>query len=496
LSETVERPLVVASLTEPPSPDGEAIRRLAGRADWLEVRADLVGEVDPDWLRQSFPGRLLYTLRSRAEGGRFSAARGRRQDRLVSAAARFDLLDLEGDRDLTPELLDAVPAERRIVSWHGAAADLASLRGRFDHFAKTPAAHYKLVPRAASPGDELPTLVLLRDLRRDDVTLFAAGESAAWTRVVAPHLGSRLLYGSATESPAAPGQLSIDRLERDWGLPSLRPISRLMGVVGAPALHSLSPRLHSAAHRALGIDALYVPFEAEHFGDFWIEIVESEVLGRLGLPLVGLSVTSPHKQVAHAVAGADSPLANRLQAVNTLVLRRGVWEGESTDAEGVVRAIEARGIDPRGRRTAVVGCGGAGRAAALALALAGAEVAIVNRGEERGVEAARALGLPFVLLADLDPSRFDLFVHATPLGRDEEDETVLPVAGLSQDAVVVDLVYRDGPTRLLVEATERGLAVVDGREVLLHQAIPQFRLMTGADLPVDLGRRALGLEEA
>jgi 3-dehydroquinate dehydratase/shikimate dehydrogenase len=492
----VRRPLLVATLTEPPSADGAELAALSGRADWLEVRADLVGDLDPDWLRQRFAGELLYTLRSRAEGGRYAATRERRRQRLLAASARYDRVDLEGDRDLSAPTLAAIAAERRVVSWHGVAADLASLRGRLAHLRSAPAAHYKLVPRAAVSGEELAVLALLAEAGRDDVTAFAGGEIGSWTRLVAPRLGSRLVYGSAGETPGAPGQLSIDRLIEDWGLPELPPARALFGVVGHPALASLSPRLHNAAYRAFGIEALYVPFEVDHFGDFWLEVVESDLLARIGLPLVGLSVTTPHKEVAYTVAGAASPLAHGLQAVNTLVQRRGVWEGESTDAEGVVGALAARGVAPRGRRAVVIGCGGAGRAAAVGLAQAGARVAIANRGPERGLAAARALGLPFVPLGELDLAGFDLVVHATPLGRAAAEEPPLAIGQLAAGAVVVDLVYGGEPTRLVAEARRRGLVAIDGREVLLEQAIPQFLRMTGWELPRELGRWTLGLDPA
>ncbi len=492
MSERVTR---IVSLVEPPSSGGEEIAALAGRAEALEVRADRIGDVDPDWLRARFPGEIVYTLRSRHEGGGFGGSRERRRMRLVAVAPRYDRVDLEADRDLVPDVLAAIPPERRIVSWHGAATDLAGLRARFTHLAETPAALYKLVPTAAHSGEDLVPLALLADLDRRDVVAFAAGAVGVWTRLVAPRLGARVVYASAGEQPAAPGQISLDRLERDYGIPELPAARALFGVVGDPVVGSLSPRLHNAAYRALGVPALYVPFEVPSFADFWLELVESTVPARIGLPLGGLSVTTPHKDVAFAVAGATSPLAQRLQAVNTLTVRSGVWEGESTDAEGTVEAIRARGVEPRGRRAAVIGCGGAGRAAALGLALAGAEVVVVNRGEERGLSAARALGLPFVTLAELDPSRFDLFVHATPLGRAPADELPLPVARLPAGSAVVDLVYGEAPTQLIAEAARRGLVAIDGREVLLRQALPQFRAMTGRELPLAVGRAALGLDE-
>lgn len=491
----VRRATLIASLVEPPRADGADLAALAGRADWLEVRADRVGDLEAGWLRERFPGRLVYTLRSRAEGGEFDGSRERRRARLAAASAGYDLVDLEGERDLGEELIEGLAPERRLISWHGPSADLAALRARFEFLARTPAAWYKLVPAALHSGEELAPLALLAELDRRDVTAFAGGEIGFWTRLVAPRLGAPLVYAAAGETPAAPGQPSLERLRGDYGLPELAAADRLFGVVGRPALRSLSPRLHNAAYRALGVPALYVPFDVEHFGDFWLEVVETETLRRIGLPLGGLSVTTPHKEVAFAVAGATSPLAQRLQAANTLTPRGGVWEGESTDAEGVVAALGARGVDPRGWRAAVLGCGGAGRAAALGLTLAGAEVALVNRGAERGLAAAKSLGLPFVPLAEFDVSRFDLFVHATPLGRAAADELPLPVARLPAGAAVVDLVYGEAPTRLVAEAARRGLTAIDGREVLLRQAVPQFRAMTGRELPLELGARVLGLAE-
>jgi len=491
----MERPLLVATLTEPPSPDGRELGELAAFADWLEVRADLVGEIDAGWLRERFPGELLYTLRSRAEGGACTDSRGTRDARLAAAATRYDHVDLEGERDLSPELLARIPAEQRVVSWHGTAADAAALRDRFLQLAQVEAAHYKLVPVATRSGAELAPLAFLVELGRRDVTAFAAGAIGAWTRLVAPRLGSPLVFGSAGATPAAPGQLPLARLVRDWGLPELRPARRLFGVVGHPVLDSLSPRLHNAAYRALDLDALYVPFDVEEFAEFWLEIVEGELLPRLGRPLVGLSVTAPHKEVAFAVAGAASPLAERLQAANTLTLRRGVWEAESTDGEGVLGALAARSLAPRGRRALVVGCGGAGRAAALALERAGAAVTLANRTPERGRGIAKALGVDFLPLAALEAGRFELIVQATPLGRRPEDPLPFAVGGLGAGHTVVDLVYGDTPTPLAVAARARGAAVVDGREVLLQQAIAQFQLFTGAELPVELGRRVLELEE-
>lgn len=491
------RATLIATLTALPRVEGEATN-LDGLAadwlpDWLEVRADLLGDVDPAPLRKAFPGRLLYTLRSRAEGGAGDASADRRRRRLIDAASRFDLVDLEMARDLTPDVLRAVPPERRVISWHGPVTPLSGLQSTFKRMATVDALLYKLVPAAAQPGEELAVLLFLKGLERRDVTAFCTGLSGAWTRLVAPRLGAPVVYGAAGEIAGAPGQPTIRRLVEDFGLPALPPVEALFGVVGNPVSHSLSPRIHNTAYRELGIPALFLPFHCESFGDFWLEVVESGVLNEIGLPIRGLAVTTPYKESALAVAGAESPRAGLIGAANTLVWNQGVWEAEATDPDGVVLPLRGLGVMVEGRTAAVVGTGGAGRSAAAGLSAAGARVTLFNRGRDRGLHAASLLGLPFVPLEDLDPSGFDILVNATSLGRRDEEALPFPVDALRPGAVVVDMVYGSEPTPLLRAAAEKGAVTVDGREVLVGQAVQQFRMMTGSALPVELARRVAGL---
>lgn len=481
---------LIATLTEPPSASGEEISRLPAGVSWLEVRGDLVGDLDAAWLRQRFPGRLLYTLRSRDEGGGFAGGVEERRARLSAAASQYDFVDLEGsDRD--PRLLGAVPPERRIVSWHGAASDLQALRERFAVLAAIPAAFYKLVPGADAAGQELAPLALLRSLGRRDVVAFASGRLGAWTRLLAPRLGAPLVYGALSELPGAPGQPTVRSLVEDFGLPALRRVTALCAVVGDPVEHSLSPRLHNALYRELGIDMFYLPLWVPSFGDFWLEVVESGSLEVLGCPWKGFSVTAPHKSAALAVAGASSPLADRVGGANTLVHNGLVWEAESTDPAGVIAPLRERRIDLAGKRAAVLGAGGAGRAAAVGLEQAGAAVTLVNRGAVRGRRAAEELGMTLLAIEEWDPGLFDVLVNATPLGRAGEEP--FPVARLAPGAVVVDMAYGSQPTPLVQAARARGLAAVDGREILLYQGLEQFRLMTGHEAPMEIARRALGL---
>lgn len=486
---------LIVTLTRWPEP--EELRALPAGVRWLEVRADLLGDRAPDELarlRAATGAGLLYTLRSRAEGGQGDDDPGARAERLIAAAGHYERLDLEGDRDGGDDVLAAIPAERRIVSWHGPALAVEELGARLRRLRRMPAGLYKLVPAAGKPGEERAPLELLHAERAKDVTAFASGPSGTWTRPLAPRLGAPVVYGALPgATPGAPGQLSIDRLVADFGLPELPPLEAVFGVVGNPVASSLSPRLHNRAYRALGLPFLFLPFHTEHFGDFWLELIESEALAALGWPLRGLAVTAPYKDVALAVSGAASPRAGAIGAANTLIWNQGVWEAESTDPEGVLEPLRRRGVGLEGARVAVVGSGGAGRSAVVGLEAAGAQVSLVNRDEERGRHAAHELRVPFMPLASFDPGPFAVVVQATSLGRGPADPLPFDPAGLAAGAVVVDLVYGEEPTPLLRAAAARGVATIDGREVLLEQAAEQFRRMTGQLLPRAEARMALGL---
>ncbi len=497
-AEVARSATLVASLTEAPSASGDELRVLSERADCLEVRVDLVGEIGAEWLRERFAGELLYTLRSEAEGGRGPVDAGRRAVRLA-AANGYDLVDLEADRDLGRDSLAAVEPSRRLVSWHGRGASLRALRGRLRQFSDAEARLYKLVTAPKRSGEELAPLELLLETGRTDVAAFAMGAIGAWTRQVAPRLGAPWVYAAAGSVAAAPGQPSIERLRADYGLPGLPQVSRLFGVVGRPAAHSLSPRLHNAGYRDRGEAALYVAFDAPCFETFWSEVALSDFFERAGIPLSGLSVTAPHKAAALAAAAEAGGLAARTGGANTLLPGPGAaadrqWRAESTDPEGVVGPLRRRGVELSGRTVVVIGAGGAGRAAAAGLAAAGAEVALANRTVSSGRAAAELLGVAFVPLDDLAPGAFDVVVNATSLGHDPDDPLPCDPDALGATAAAVELVYGGGPTPWRRALRARGVRVVDGREVLLHQGLAQFAAMTGKRLPFEVGAAVLGLE--
>ncbi|MDP9387542.1 MAG: shikimate dehydrogenase, partial [Actinomycetota bacterium] len=151
--------------------------------------------------------------------------------------------------------------------------------------------------------------------------------------------------------------------------------THLAGVIGDPVRHSLSPVLHNAAFRALGLDWAYVAFEVAAAD------IAAAVAGVRALGVEGLSVTTPHKDRLAGLVDALSPAAQRLGAVNCVVRRGDLLVGESTDGRGFLDAVRLdHGFDPAGRRCVVRGSGGAARAIVLALAEAGAAEVVVVAG--------------------------------------------------------------------------------------------------------------------
>jgi len=461
---------VVVTVTGRADVTPAALDRLPPAVTGLEVRADLVGDLDPESLRRHFSGQLVYALRSVRYGGRCADRDGDRRFRLLAAARGYDAVDLEADRDLAPELLTRIPGHQRRVWWSGDATDLGSLRARFSRAARTPARLYVLAcqPRPDSFTAAAVPVRLLTVLKRRDVTAFATGPAAAWTRILAPWLGAPVVF----ETRAAVGPLV-----RDYPFPDLPPVDRLYGIVGRALNTPWFLSAVNAAFRALAMPCLFLPFtvpDAESFRTlFWPGFSG----GDLGLPLGGLTVAAPYKEVAVAVAGTADAHAQRAGAAN-LLLRRDGWLATTTDGTAAAAALAAAG-PLRGRTAAVVGCGAAGRAAAAALSSAGARVTLVNRGTGRGQRAATSLGLAFVPLRDFTPSRYGIVVHATPLA----DDVPFSVDRLRAGTTVADFVCSAEPTALATAARGRGLAVIDGRTILEHEIAQQFQLMTGRPIP-------------
>lgn len=256
-----------------------------------------------------------------------------------------------------------------------------------------------------------------------------------------------------------------------------------LGVLGWPVAHSRSPAMHTAALAQLGLTAwtyqrLPVP------PGLFAETVRA--LPAAGF--AGANVTIPHKQAALAMADSATPAARAIGAANTLTFTADGIHADNTDAPGLIAALP---WPPHGRTALVLGAGGSARAVAWALRGAGAsDIAVWNRTPERAHTLADELGVRAVTT----PGRADLLVNCTSVGLTHVSTTFkeLPVSAdaIGDFSCLVDLVYRDGDTALISAARDRGVPVVDGLEVLVHQGALSLEAWTGVRAPVDTMREA------
>jgi shikimate dehydrogenase len=258
---------------------------------------------------------------------------------------------------------------------------------------------------------------------------------------------------------------------------------RRLGVLGWPVDHSRSPAMQNAALAATGLDGEYayelVPVTPEAFAE--------TVGGLASAGFAGVNVTIPHKEAALAISTEASDDARAIGAANTLTFGdAGAIRADNTDAPGTLDALG----EPLPRSALVLGAGGSARAVVHALRAAGADVAVWNRSPER----ARLLAADLGVRAVDAPEPAEVLVNCTSVGLRDPSATFkdLPVSAddLRTYACVVDLVYREGGSGLLLEAERRGCRVVDGLEILVRQGARSFQIWTGRSAPLDVMRRA------
>ncbi len=271
----------------------------------------------------------------------------------------------------------------------------------------------------------------------------------------------------------------------------------LVGLIGWPVSHSVSPPMHNAAFAALGLDWCYVPLPVPVEPT---ERIGEAVRGLAALGLAGANVTVPHKQAVMPHLQRLSPAAQAIGAVNTIVVEPdGTLLGDNTDAPGFVADLRSHGVDPAGQHVLVLGAGGSARAVVYGLASAGAaSITIANRTVERAQALAAALQ-PQVSACPLRSCRLpddlptaaeqaQLIVNCTSLGMTPNVETMPWPADLPfrPGQTVYDLVYNPPQTRLLQRAAADGARPIGGLGMLIWQGAIAFAKWTGIEPPVDV----------
>lgn len=259
-------------------------------------------------------------------------------------------------------------------------------------------------------------------------------------------------------------------------------------VIGDPIEHSLSPQMHNAGYVALGIDDEFVYVACR----VRIENLMEFTRGVRAMGIRGISCTIPHKIAIMPYLDEIDPTAKNIGAVNTIVNDDGVLKGYNTDWQGIVGPLE-KITSLQNKKVALLGAGGAARAAAYALTKAGVHVVIYNRTPAKARALAEEFGCEAHPIADISEIKnADIIINATSIGLyPETNKTPLAKELITNQQIVFDTVYTPYETKLLQVAKQQGAKVIHGAAMLLEQAAAQFKLYTNLEAPKDSLRNVL-----
>ena len=485
-----------------------AIARAAEVADIVELRLDYLDDNEREnalAFLQNYLNRagtpVILTLRSPEQGGRtisdFEARRHFWTSLIkISGSAIIDL-----ELDMVLGFTAAEPAGKLSIDWNRVIcsyhdfgpvpSDLNQLGARM---ATTPARILKIAVHADDATDCLPVFRLLEDAQSQgrEMIAIAMGQAGLMTRILGPSRGSFLTYGSFDdESATAPGQVTASELREVYRIDKIDQQTEVVGLIGNPVGHSLSPQIHNAAFETAGLNAVYIPFEVRDAGQFMRRVVHPGSR-ELEWNLRGLSVTAPHKSDVMSCLDWIDRAARAIGAVNTILIREGEVRGYNTDAAAFVAPLRRKFGSLQGTRCAIIGAGGAARAALWALRNEGAQVALFVRDPEKARPVSEEFETDLNPVAGAAFAGFDIVVNATPVGTRgvHEADTVATAEQFRGVRLAYDLVYNPLETRFLREARAAGCETLGGIEMLLAQAVEQFKIWLEKDPDVEVMRAA------
>jgi 3-dehydroquinate dehydratase/shikimate dehydrogenase len=471
-------------------------------AKFLELRLDALPTPSAalpkikDFLTQHRDVTVIATCRRKPHGGQFDEPLKAELEVLVKAAeAGCQIVDLEIEsaEEASPHQLDQLRTHLRaigaalLVSFHDfthtkgleqAAERIAAFRPDF----------VKVVSTAHSLSDNLAVLRLIEERSHSQhVVGIAMGEEGLVSRVLGLRAGAAFTFAAAPDGEqTAPGQVTARTLRDLYRVEQLDQATRIFGVAGNPISHSLSPLMQNTAFRREAVNAVLLPLKVRDVDDLLTLLRE--------LPLAGAAITMPLKlEVMPHLANMD-PLTSRIGACNTLrVSGDGKLVGFNTDVAGVLRPLEKR-LPLKGAKIAVLGAGGAARAAVFGLVDKGAEVFIVNRTHEAAVQLAQEAKAHALKHEQFAQSRFDVLINSTSCGM-KGSKQPLPIAEHELNAgLVFDMVYNPLETPLVKLAKERGIVAISGFEMFVQQGARQFEIWTGKPAPEAEMMRVVELE--
>ena len=271
--------------------------------------------------------------------------------------------------------------------------------------------------------------------------------------------------------------------------------TRVCAIIGDPVEHSLSPVLHNAAFKELGLNLVYVAFTVTRN-----ELRDTITCARR-LDLRGLNVTMPHKNAVMKYLDKIDSTAKSIGAVNTILNDGGKLVGFNTDGIGAMRALQENGISPEEKKILLLGAGGAAKAIAFQAAQEVKELVILNRTSEKAERLTEVLRREFgkkvkggALSSEIlkeEVKDVDILVNATSVGMHPDvNRNLVPKSSLRPDLCVMDIIYSPLETKLVIDAKAVGAKVVSGLEMLIYQGAVSFEIWTNCPAPVEVMKKA------
>ena len=273
--------------------------------------------------------------------------------------------------------------------------------------------------------------------------------------------------------------------------------TKALGIFGHPISHTLSPVMHNAVIKALGLDMAYLPFEVKPPN------LKEAINGIKSLGIIGVNITIPHKESVIRFLDDISEEARLVGAVNTIVNKDRKLVGYNTDGSGYMASLkEELGFNPKSKRIIIIGAGGAARGILAALATQKPKsITVANRTLSRAVSLIKTFKGKFrdtrFEAIDLDNNMLkmsfnsvDLLINTTSVGMKQGKTLKIPLETLPKIAIVSDIIYNPLETLLLKKAKKIGLTTHGGLGMLVHQGARSFKLWTGMDAPMNVMRKA------
>jgi 3-dehydroquinate dehydratase/shikimate dehydrogenase len=423
----------------------------------------------------------IATCRRASTGGKFKGTIAAELEILEKAAASgFHLIDVELQ---TAESMKKAQMQKLrsygaalIISYHDfeTTKDLDNIFARIKPFEPE---FIKVVSTAKHLADNVAMMHFLertRDLA--SVIGIVMGDQGIISRVLGLRAGSVFTFAAATlGEETGPGQIAARTLRETYRIDQLDAATKVYGVAGNPIKHSLSPLMMNTAFRRETVNGVFLALQATRLSDLMALVKE--------VPISGLAVTMPLKAEILKHLERTDPLSEKVGACNTVVRSAdGKLYGFNTDVAAVVRPLERR-LPLKGARVLVMGAGGAARAAVFGLKEKGAEVFVMNRTPEAGQKLARQAKAKSFKREQLAKTSFDVIINATPAGMaGSKTQNLLDSKELNA-RLVFDLVYNPLETPLIKMARDKGIPVITGVEMFVHQGARQFEIWTGKPAP-------------